>query len=160
MEAIEEVLKGLVARGLDGARVFATIFFRRVHVLSASRGKMWDYEHDEPREELQDPDSSGLWRWLEGMIAGEGRRPIGDPSPFWSGSPPNLVMIHLVFHFLLLPVTFSFPYVLSLFVIAGSWQAQVSPSPQQGTGRGCSPSRATKEGRGEEEEDSAPCPGT
>ena len=33
--AIEEVLQGLVARGLDGARVFATIFLRRVRILSA-----------------------------------------------------------------------------------------------------------------------------
>ena len=31
---IEEVLQGLVARSLDGARVFATIFLRRVRVLS------------------------------------------------------------------------------------------------------------------------------
>ena len=56
---IEEVLKGLVARGLDGARVFATIFLRKVRVLSTLRGKMWDYEHDEPREELQDPPALG-----------------------------------------------------------------------------------------------------
>jgi hypothetical protein len=55
MEAIEEVLKGLVARSLDGARIFATIFHRRVRVLSALRGKMWDYECGEPQEELQDP---------------------------------------------------------------------------------------------------------
>ena len=55
VEVIEEVLKGLVARGLDGARVFATIFLRKMRVLSALRGKIWDYEHDEPREELQDP---------------------------------------------------------------------------------------------------------
>ena len=88
VEMIEEVLKGLVARGLDGARVFA-IFLRKVRVLSALRGKMWDYEHDEPREELQDPSSSGLWRWLDSMIAGEGCRPIGGPSPFWLGSPPT-----------------------------------------------------------------------
>jgi len=47
--AIEEVLQGLVARGLDGARVFATIFLRRVRDLSARRGKMWDYERDEPQ---------------------------------------------------------------------------------------------------------------
>jgi len=102
---IEEMLKGLVARGLDGARVFATTFLRKVRVLSVLRGKMWDYEHDEPREELWDPDSSGLWRWLEGMIAGEGRRSIGGPSPFWSGSPPNLVIAHLAFYFLLFPDT-------------------------------------------------------
>ena len=89
VEVIEEVLKGLVARGLDGARVFDTIFLRKVSVLSALREKMWDYKHIEPREELQDPDSSGLWRWLDSMIAGEGRRPIGGSSPFWSGSPPT-----------------------------------------------------------------------
>ena len=35
VEMIDEVLKGLVARGLDGARVFATIFLRKVRVLSA-----------------------------------------------------------------------------------------------------------------------------
>ena len=35
VEMIEEVLKGLVARGLDGACVFATIFLRKVRVLSA-----------------------------------------------------------------------------------------------------------------------------
>jgi len=52
VEAIEEVLKGLVARGLDGGRVFVTTFLRRVRILSASRGKIWDYECDEPREEL------------------------------------------------------------------------------------------------------------
>ena len=87
MEMNEEVLKGLVARGLDGARVFATIFLRKVLVLCTLRRKMWDYEHDEPREELQDPDSSGLCRWLDSMIAGEGHRPISGPSAFWSGSP-------------------------------------------------------------------------
>ena len=74
---IEEVLQGLVSRGLDDARVFSTIFLRRVHILSVWRGKMWDSERDEPQEELQDPASSGLWRWLDSMIAGEGRRPIG-----------------------------------------------------------------------------------
>ena len=129
MEMIKEVLKALVARSLDGARVFATIFLRKVRVLSALRGKMWDYEHEEPREELQDPDSSGLWRWLEGMIAGEGRRAIGGPSPFWSGSPPNLVSTRHAFHFLPLPAIFSFLTVSPPFMIAGSWQAQVSPSP-------------------------------
>ena len=51
VEMIDEVLKGLVARGLDGARVFATIFLRRVCVLLAWRGKMWDYERNEPQEE-------------------------------------------------------------------------------------------------------------
>ena len=146
MEAIEEVLKGLVARGLDGARVFATIFFRRVHVLSASRGKMWDYEHDEPREELQDPDSSGLWRWLEGMIAEETRRSIGGPSPFWSGSPPNLVSVHFAFRFLSFPrISPSLP-VLPLFMFVGFCQAQISPSPQQRAGGGYPPSRTTEEG--------------
>ena len=89
VEVIEEVLKGLVARGLDGARVFATIFLRKVRVLSALREKMWDYKHDEPRDELQDPSSSGLWRWLDGMIMWEGRRPIGGPSPFGRGRPPT-----------------------------------------------------------------------
>jgi len=154
-------MKGLVARGLDGAHVFATIFLRKVRVLSALRGKMWDYEHDEPREELRDPDSSGLWRWLKGMIAGGGRRPIGGPSLFWLGSPPppNLVSIHHVSHFLPLPVIFLFLSVSSSFMIAGSWQAQVSPSPQQGAGAGCSPGRTVEEGRGEEEEESAPCSG-
>ena len=39
VEMIEEVLKGLVARGLDGACVFATIFLRKVHILSALRGE-------------------------------------------------------------------------------------------------------------------------
>ena len=34
---IEEVLQGLVARGLDGARVFATIFLPWVRILSARR---------------------------------------------------------------------------------------------------------------------------
>ena len=89
MEAIEEVLKSLVVRGLDGARVFATIFLRKVRVLSALREKMWDYKHDEPRDELQDPSSSRLWRWLDGMIMWEGRRPIGGPSPFGRGRPPT-----------------------------------------------------------------------
>ena len=89
MGVIEKVLQGLVARGLDGARVFATIFLRRVRVLSVLRGKMWDYERGEPQEELQDPGSSGLWWWLEAMIAGETHRSIGGPSPFWSGSPPT-----------------------------------------------------------------------
>ena len=42
VEAIEEVLKGLVVHGLDGARVFATIFLRKVRVLSVFLGKMWD----------------------------------------------------------------------------------------------------------------------
>ena len=110
---IEEVLKGLVARGLDGARVFATIFLRKVRVLSVLRGKMWDYKHDEPREELQDHSSSGLWRWLDNMIAGEGRRPNGGPSPFWSGLPPNLVSICLAFYFL-------FPHAVSLFLPVSS----------------------------------------
>ena len=159
MEAIEEVLKGLVARGLDGACVFATIFLRRVRVLSASRGKMWDYEHDEPREELQDHDSSGLWWWLEGMIAGETRRSIGGPSPFWSGSPPNLVSICFIFNFLPFFGIFPSLSVLPLFVVAGSWQAQIPSSPQQGAGRGCPSSRTTEEGCGQEEEESAPCPG-
>ena len=103
------MLKGLVARGLDGAHVFATIFLRKVRVLSTLRRKMWDYEHDEPREELQDPGSSVMWRWLDSMIAGEGRRPVGGPSPFWSGSPPNLVSIRLAFYFL-------FPPAVSLFL--------------------------------------------
>ena len=80
---------------------------------------MWDYEHDEPREELQDPSSSGLWRWLDSMIAGEGRRPIGGPSPFWSGSSPNLVSIRLVLDVLLPPVVFPFLLVLSSFAIVG-----------------------------------------
>ena len=57
---IEEVLQGLVAHGLDGARVFATIFLRRVRVLSARRGKLWDYEHDEPQEELREDGGDGL----------------------------------------------------------------------------------------------------
>ena len=61
---------------------------------------MWDYERDEPQEELQDPASSGLRRWLDGMIAGEGRRSIGSLSPFWTGSPPNLVTTNLCFSFL------------------------------------------------------------
>ena len=39
MEAIEEVLKGLVTRGLDGARVFATIFLCKVRVLLRSGGR-------------------------------------------------------------------------------------------------------------------------
>ena len=60
VEMIEEVLKGLVARGLDGARIFATIFLRKVRVLYALRGKMWDYEYGEQQEELQDPSSSRL----------------------------------------------------------------------------------------------------
>ena len=140
MEVIEEVLKGLVARGLDGARVFATIFLCKVRVLSAQRGKMWDYEHDELHGDLQDPGSSGLWRWLNYMIAGEGRRPIGGPSPFWSGSPPNLVITHLVFHLLLLFVTSWFPSILLSFALAGTWQTQISSPPQQGAERGCSPS--------------------
>ena len=89
MEVIEEVLKGLGARGLDGARVFATMFLRKVCVLSTLQGNMWDFERDEPREELQDPGSSGLWRWLEGMIAGENRRSIGGLSPFGRGRPPT-----------------------------------------------------------------------
>ena len=117
---IEEVLKGLVARGLDGARVFATIFLCKVRVLSARRGKMWDYERDKPQVDLQDPGSSGLWRWLDGMIAGEGCCPIGGPSPFWLGSPPNLVSIRLVFDFLLPPVVFPFLLISSSFTIAGS----------------------------------------
>jgi hypothetical protein len=56
---IKEVLQGLVSRGFDGARVFAIIFRCRVRVLLARRGKMWDYERDEPQEELRDPASSG-----------------------------------------------------------------------------------------------------
>ena len=52
MEMIEEVLKGLVARGLDGARVFATIFLHKVRFLCALRGRMWDYEHGKSQEEL------------------------------------------------------------------------------------------------------------
>ena len=39
MEAIEKVLKGLVVRGPDGARVFATIFLRKVCALFAFRGR-------------------------------------------------------------------------------------------------------------------------
>ena len=105
MEMIEEVLKGLVARGLDGASVFATIFLRKVCILCALRRRMWDYEHGESQEELQDPSNSGLWRWLDSMIAWEGHRPIVGPSPFWSGSPPNLVITRLVFYFLLFPHT-------------------------------------------------------
>ena len=42
MQAIEEVLKGLVVHGLDGAPVFATIFLRKVRVLSTYLGMMWD----------------------------------------------------------------------------------------------------------------------
>ena len=57
---VEEVLQGLVARGLDGAHVFATIFLHRVRVLSARRGKMWDYERDEPQEELREDGGDGL----------------------------------------------------------------------------------------------------
>ena len=120
MEAIEEVLKGLVARSLDGACVFATIFFLRVRILSASRRKMWDYEHDEPREELQDLDSSGLWRWLEGMIAGETRRFIGGSSPFWSGSPPNLVSVRFIYNFSPFFGIFPSLSVIPSFVVAGS----------------------------------------
>ena len=159
LEMIEEMLKGLVARGQDGARVFSTIFRRKVRVLSALRGKIWDYEHDEPPEELQDPGSSGLWRWLDSMIAGEGCRPIGGPSPSWSGSPTNLVSIHLVFDFLFPPAVFPFLLVLSLFVIVGSWQVQVSPPSRQRVERGRSPGRAVEEGCEEEEEEGAPCPG-
>jgi hypothetical protein len=91
------------------------------------------------------------------MIAEEGRRPIGGPSPFWSGSPPNLVSTRLVFHFLPFPVTSTFPPVSSSFMVAGPWQAQVSPSSQQAARRGCSPGRAAEEGHREEEEESAPC---
>ena len=159
MEMIEEVLKGLVARGLDGARVFATIFLRKVRILCALRGRMWDYEHGESQEELQDPSNSGLWRWFDGMIAGEGRRPIGGPSTFWSGVAPNLVIAHLVFYFLLFPDTPWFPSVSFSSAISRTWQAQIFSSPQQGAGRGCSPSRTAEEGRGEEEGKSSPCPG-
>ena len=59
MGMIKEVLQGLVSRGFDGARVFAIIFLCRVRVLSARRGKMWDYERDEPQEELRDSAGSG-----------------------------------------------------------------------------------------------------
>jgi len=71
------------------------------------------------------------------MIAGEGRRPIGDPSPFWSGSPPNLVSVCFIFNFLPFFGIFPSLSVLPLFVVAGSWQAQIPPSPQHGVGRGC-----------------------
>ena len=160
MEAIKEVLKGLVARCLDGAYVFATIFFLRVRILSASRRKMWDYEHDEPRKELQDLDSSGLWRWLEGMIAGETRRFIGGSSPFWSGSPPNLVSIRFIFNFSPFFGIFPSLSVIPSLVVTGSWQAQIPSSPQKGAERGCRSSRTTEEGRGQEEKESTPCPGT
>ena len=46
------------------------------------------------------------------MIANKGRRPIGGPSPFWTGSPPNLVTTNLVFHLSLLVVTSWSPSVL------------------------------------------------
>ena len=159
MEMIEEVLKGLVSRGVDGARVFATIFLRKVRVLSALRWKMWDYEHDEPREELQDHDSSGLWWWLEGMIAGETHRSIGGPSPFWSGSPPNLVSVRFIYNFSPFFGIFPSLSVIPSLVVTGSWQAQIPSSPQKGAERGCRSSRTTEEGRGQEEKESAPCPG-
>jgi hypothetical protein len=148
-----------VARGLDGARVFATIFLRRVRVLSARQGKMWDYEHDEPQEELRDPASSGLWRWLDGMIAGEGRRPIDSPSPFRTGSPPNLVTTSLVFHLSLLVVT-SWSTSVSFTICIGrdSASPNLSLIATRG-GRSRSPSRAAAEGCGEEEEEGASCPG-
>ena len=89
------------------------------------------------------------------MIAGEGRRPIGGSSLFWSGSPPNLVIISLVFDFLFPLAVFLFLLILSLFVIVGSWQAQVSPPSRQSAGSGRSPGRAAEEGCGEEEEEGA-----
>ena len=120
---------------------------------------MWDYERDELQEELQDPASSGLRRWLDGMIAGEGRCSIGSPSPFWTGSPPNLVTTGLVFRLLLLVVT-SGPHPSHFpFVLAGTRQAQISSSSQEGAGRSHSPSRAVEGGHREEKEEGAPCPG-
>ena len=82
MEAIEEVLKSLVARGLDGAHIFTSIFLHKVRVLSASWGKMWDYERGESQEELWGSGAPGLWKWLDGLIMGETCRAISGPSPY------------------------------------------------------------------------------
>ena len=91
VEAIEGVLRGLVARGLDGVCLFATIFFRQVCALSTARAKMWDYGSGELPEQLQFPGAHGakLWGWLETMIQGEVHRAVAGPSPFWKKAPPT-----------------------------------------------------------------------
>jgi len=86
---IEDVLKERVSQGLDGVRLFATIFFRRVRALALHRSKMWDHAHGESLEQLQYPGAHGdeLWGWQDGMIQTGTRCSIAGPSPFWKDAP-------------------------------------------------------------------------
>ena len=94
MEVIEEELRKLVRSGLDGVRVFHTLFCRRVAPLAERTQPMWMYGgwSDPDRASPEDLPDDEVWSHLGQVLQ---LRPkdtvVGKPIPFNASVVSNLV---------------------------------------------------------------------
>jgi hypothetical protein len=140
---IEAKLKDHVAEGLDGVRLFSTIFSRRVIPLANRMTKMWKYSgHTDPNQVSPKAASHDeIWSWLKMVLKVGNQRVVGGLSAFDKEHPPNLVS----FSSLRLPISLRAPdHVLTLACFLGARSSPIPPPPSEvggGRGQAESPSR-------------------
>ena len=100
VEAIKEELRKLIRGGLNGVRVFHTLYRRRVAPLAERTHPMWMYggrsdpDHASPEELLDDEIWSHVGRVLQ---LRPGETVVGKPVPFNASIMPTLVCSRILF---------------------------------------------------------------
>ena len=94
LEIIGAELRKLLQHGLDGVRVFHTLFHRLVALLAERTGPMWLYsgptnpDYASSVELVKDE----VWSRLDRVLQLKARETLeGKPGPFHAGKLPNLV---------------------------------------------------------------------
>ena len=110
MEAIEEELRKLVKQGLDGVRVFHTLYRRRVAPLAERTQPMWEYggQSDPNRASLEELLDDEVWSHVGRVLQLRPRETVvGKPIPFNASIVPTLVCSLILFVLFL----FLFPFL-------------------------------------------------
>ena len=124
-------------RGLDGVRVFHTLYRRRVMSLAERTRSMWLYNgpSDLDRASPEDLPDDEVWSRLGRVLQLKPRERVeGRPVPFNSSIMSTLVCSLLFSPHVFLYFSYMCIFLLGVTRSAGAWKLHVLAAPSQGSG--------------------------